>query len=891
MLWLRRITAGLRALLRKKQIECELDDELCAYVEALIDRKIADGMSRDAAVRAARAELGSAAAVKDHVRAIGWESVAESVWQDARYACRGLQKAPGFTAAAILTLALGIGPNAAATSVISFLWQPLPVTNPGELTVLATVQSRNPRVFQRLAYADYQDYKHTGGAFQDMAAWDLDQVALTGDGRTDRLVVGIVTGNYFAMLGLGPAAGRLIGTADDMAGTPRVVVLGHDYWSRRYGGDLSIVGRQVYVDGRRATVIGIAPKAFQGTFRLVRIDAYLPLRQIVPESRLLNRETLSVRVIGRLRPGLDLGQGQAFLDTEAARLENEYAGTNAGRRVRLYSQRLTLVEPEMGNQALIVMAFVMVVVGAVLGIACANVLGLFLARAVQRHREMALRAALGATRSRLVRTGLAEAVLIGLAGTAVGAAVGFVVARRIVAYAAVPGFPIYLDLALDWRVFGYITLLLAASTLLVGLVPALHASGVDPRAGLTEGRTATLGRTKQRMRSALATAQVAGSVALLVMCGLFVRSVSALEAVHLGYDANQILLAATDPSALGYDEARSRAFYESVTGALETLPGVTRVAQSIFVPFGNSNSTAQINAEGTPRPTNLSGVFADRHTVSSDYFQAMGTAILRGHSFVRTDVAGALPVAVINQAMAARLWPGEDAVGKRFEETPGSSSPVTVIGVVADAWYRREELGGTTRPRYFLSLDQFFEHKRVLHVRLDSARPATPADIQRAIRGIDPAVPIDDVFMLDYQVSFGSAGFGGTRGLAYLTGVLGLLGLLLALVGTYGVLSVFVTERRREIGIRMALGATRTDVLHAVLWQSTALTLTGVVLGLALAAGLASLVRGMFFGVRPIDPATFAAVAVAFVVVVALASLLPARLATQIDPLDALRAE
>ena len=883
-----------RSLTRRSDVEQEMAEELRFHLEARAEHiATRHGVSHDDAMRQAQLEFGSLEAHKEEGRealGLGW---VDAVSGDVRYSVRQLRRYPFFTLSAVLTLALGIGPNATMASLINSVLSPLPVANPGELTVLATTQRGNSRIFQRLAYPDYRDYRTAAGAFADLAAWDLNQVGLTAEGQTDRLTVGIVSGNYFSMLGLNPAAGRLISPGDDTTASPLAVVLGHAYWVRRFGADTSVVGREVRVDRQLATIVGVAPGGFEGTFKLARMDAYLALASMVEPSRLANRDALSVRVLGRLRPDASLREAQAAVDTIAGRLEQQYASTNNGRRVRVFSQRLAATGPQNADQFPILILFLMLLVSGVLLIAGKNVLGLLLARALHRQREMAVRAALGASRWKLVRVCLVEALLIGIVGTVVGGLAGLTLARRLATMASTPGFPIYLNVAVDWRVFAYLTIVMLVSTLVIGLIPALRASRVEPRGGLAEGRTLTPGRNRHRTLGALTVAQIASSVVLLAVCGLFMRSVAGLESADLGFEDDRILLASTDPSAVGYDEAKMRGLYRSADAALEALPDVERVAQSAFAPFSSSNSTPYVAADGNPSPTSLTGILADRHFVSSDYFQTIGTPLLRGRSIADTDREGSPPVAVVNQTMAARLWPGENAIGKRFRETAGTEALVEVVGIVPDARYRRDEMNGAAMPRYFLSIDQFFQGARVFHVRVAGrvTPQTTAAEIQSALRQQDDSVPVYDVFPLAYQVSFGPNGFGGTRSLALVTAVLGATALALALVGLYGMLSFAVGQRTNEIGIRMALGAHPGHVVSMVLRRTWGLTLSGLVLGLGLSLALGQAIRGLLFGVGPYDAATIGGVTFLIGLVSTVVGYLPARRASRIDPVVALRHE
>ncbi len=561
-----RIRSLARGLGSRSSVEREVDDELRFHLDARVDDLVARrNLSPEEARRLARLEFGSIEKYKEESREARGLRLVDALRADLRYSVRQLRKYPVFSAAAVLTIALGIGPNAAMGTIVSSVFRPLPVADPYQMTVLATTLPGSSRVWQCLAYPDFQDYKASSAAFSDMAAWDLNPVGLTADGQTDRLMATVVSGSYFSTLRLEPAAGRLILPSDgELGGTEPIVVLSHSYWSRRFGASPSVIGREVRLDGRAFTVVGIAPENFHGTFTLLSSDAYLPLELFESKARLSNRDVLSVRVIARLTPQISLGRARALIETVAKRLAQDHPTTNAGRRVRVYSERLARPEPQNESQGVVLAAVFLTLVGAILLIACANVLGLFLARGLGRGREMAIRAALGASRWDLIRLCLVETLIIGLLGASAGAVAGVATARGLASIAVTPGFPLFLDVRFDWATLVYLAVLLIVSTLLIGLLPAIRASRVDPRRDLSGSRTSTDGRRRQLMRKGLAAAQMAGSVVLLVVCGLFIRSLHELQSADLGFDATRVLLASTDPAAVGFDAGRARAFYESL---------------------------------------------------------------------------------------------------------------------------------------------------------------------------------------------------------------------------------------------------------------------------------------------------------------------------------------
>jgi predicted permease len=671
-----------------------------------------------------------------------------------------------------------------------------------------------------------------------------------------------------------------------------IVVISHSYWMRRFRGDPSIVGREVRVNGRPFTVIGVAPERFKGTFTLVTSDAFFPLQLFRSEARFSNRDVLSVRVIGRIRPDINIEQARASVEAVTRTLERDYPATNAGRQVQLHPERLARPEPQSASQVPLLAAFFLALVAGVLFISSANVLGLFLARGLGREREMAVRVTLGGTRWQLVRLCLVEAFAIAMVGAVVGTGFGMLLARA-AEKASAPGIPLSLEFRMDWSAYAYVTMLLLMCTLVVGLVPALRASHVSPGGDLSAGRTSTAGHRRQLMRKGLAVAQIAASVGLLIVCGLFVRSVRQLEAADLGFDSAPVLLASFDPSAVGYDGARTRTLFEAVDAELEALPGVSSAASAMFVPFGSGNSTSYVAADRDVLPSSRTGVLAENNFITADYFESVGTRFERGRTFTAADTKQSALAAVVNRTMAARLWPNQDPIGKRFRTSTDRTSVFTVIGVVHDATYRLNEIGGLPVARFFLSYDQTDQGgARTLHVRARSANPESlAAAVEGAIRRIDPSVPVYDVFPLDFQIGNSSGGFGGPKGAAMISGMLGLLALVLALVGTYGVLSFSVRERTRELGIRLALGFEPGRAFRMMLKETWLIALIGTTAGLAAGIGAGRLIGRFLFGISPHDLPTVIAVAVAVGLVSTLVGFFPARRASRVDPAVTLRYE
>jgi predicted permease len=884
MRWLATWRVRLRSLFRRHRLDDEMDAELQFHLEQQLAENLAAGMSAKEAARVARLRFGNVPLVREDARAArGWRGL-DPLSQDLRYSLRMLRRYPAFTAAAVVTLALGIGVNTAMVTVVNALLRPLPVPHPEQLTVLAQIRGDNPRVWQRLSYPDYMDYKTSSDAFAEMTGWTQTPVIVTADQQSDLLMAAAVVGDYFSVLGVRPAVGRLISPTDGArGGSEPIVVLGYGYWQRRFEGDPSIVGKVVDVDGRRFTVIGVTPEGFQGNFLPLEVDAFVPLQLFRAEAQFADRDALLVRVIGRLAPTVTMRQAQVSLATISARLEQRYPATNAGRRVRAYPERLARPEPGNADQTLILVSFVLVLVGTVLLVACANVLGLFLARGLGRHKEMAVRTALGASRGQLIRASLVEALLICLLGSALGAVAGGALAASL---------PLPLDLGMDWRVFSYLGALLILATLMVGLLPAWRASRVDPREGLSDGRHTTSGARRPRTMTLLATAQVAFSVLLMVLAGLFVRSFQALESTDLGFEADHVLLASVDASAIGNDAVDIQRFYDWLHTRLLGVPGVERVAQASVVPFDASGSRAYVGRDVDDVPSSTRGLTAHVSLVTADYFTTIGTPLVQGRTFIERDDDPGWDVAVVNETMAAQLWPGEDALGQRFRTAADPESWTEVIGVVRDAPYRRDELNTTVQPRYFRSFGQAYAPTRTLHLNTQAIAPERLATtIQAEIRALAPTVPVYDVMALERFITESPNGFALTVVGVLVTGGTGALALFLALIGIYAVLSFAVGQRTHEIGIRMALGASPGTTFRWVLFQTVTIGAIGLGIGLGVAVAAGPVIGQFLYGVVPYDLPTMVVVVFAITAVLAAVGYVPARRAARMDPMTVLRAE
>jgi predicted permease len=804
-----------------------------------------------------------------------------------------LVKSPVFTITIALTLGLGIGANAAVFSIVNaLLLRPLPVADPFNLYILSVAHPGNDQPHP-VSYADFVDYRDRSDVFSDLAAYELNFAGLSTDNRADRLAVAYVTGNFFSLLGVGAAPGRPVLPSEGATfGADPVIVLGRAYWKRRFNGDPSVVGRRVLVNGRPFVVAGVVPEGFHGVYALVEFDAYMPLGMMFPATAykdlIEKRDNHDLHAIGRLKPGLTRAEAQARLDVLARQLEQQHPATNKAVRVVLTPERLARPEPNAANTNPFIAGVFLFLVTLVLLVACVNVINLLMVRATVRQRELAVRAALGAARGRLVRQMLTEGLLL----ATVGAVAGGILARWLsvlLAHIRIPAdIPIRFEFGFDWRVFGYIAGIALATGIVVGLVPALRASRTDLNDVLREGgRSMAEGTGRHRLRSALVVSQVAVSLVLLIAAGLFVRSVQRAQSVDLGFDPRQVLNLSMDVSQLGLDEARGRAFYREVESRVRALPGIESVSWAYSVPFGYYNSTEYVEAEDHPLPTDQRKPSAPYNLVGPEYFRTLKIPLARGRDFTAQDDERARRVAIVNEFMARMLWPGEDPIGKRFRAA-NDGAWREVVGVTRTGKYRFifEDPG----PYYYEPIAQRYEPLRVLQIRTSGDPEAMAPSVEKEVRALNPDLPVYDVRSLEHTLD-GPNGFFLLRMGALFGGTLGLLGLLLALVGIYGVVSYTAAQRTQEIGVRMALGAQRRDILTLVVGHGLRLIVAGLALGVLAAFALSRVLSNLLFGISATDAATFIAVPLLLGVMALVASYMPALRATRIAPAVALRNE
>ncbi|HEX9763990.1 MAG TPA: ABC transporter permease [Candidatus Acidoferrales bacterium] len=818
----------------------------------------------------------------------------ETLWQDLRYGVRQLLRSPGFTTVAVLTLALGIGANTAIFSVVNaVLLRPLPAADPGSMVRIAHV-TPDGRTASLHSYLDYADYRDQNEIFNGILITNSATALLRAGGTTEQLLAEVVSGDYFAVLGVDAQVGRTFTEADDRAGANPVVVISHHLWQHSFDGNPDVVGQSVELNGTLFTVVGVAPEGFPGLFLGVFTGAWVPVLQAsswVSPDALTNRDAARFRFFGRLRPGVTRPVAQSAMQVVAARLAEAYPETNRGESVLLQPARM--FEGQLRSGAEMLFALLLAVVGLVLLAACANLAGLLLVRAGARRREMAVRMALGATRGGLLRQLLTESLLLGILGGAAGLALGLWTAVLLLRFNPLPeSIPLRFDLSLDVRVLAFALLLSVLVGVAMGLVPALHASRPAAITALKDEATGIVGgRGKTRLRSSFVVVQVMLSLVLLVTAGLFLRSLENAARIDLGFDPQRALAMDLDLGALGLDEERERQFFRDLLERAEGIPGVRAAAYANLAPLDMATPRASVQIEGVEPPPGKDLFDVSMNRVSAGYFRTLAIPLLAGREFTQRDNPAAPRVAVVNQTFARRFWPRQDPLGRRFLLAGDSRrlmqpAEVTVVGVARDIKYRT--LGEEVTPHVYLPDLQHHAQSRTLIVRTHGDPGPMIVTVQREMQQLNPAV---QGFFARTLVQHVALAYVPARLTAGVSAVLGLLALLLATIGLYGLVAYSVLLRTREIGIRVALGAQRGDILRLTVGDSGKLVAVGIALGLAGAWALGATFSGLLYGVAPTDPATLATATGLLAVVAIGATWIPARRAARVDPMVALRYE
>ncbi len=885
MSWLRVAILRIKGMFSRNRRERELDSEVQAHIEALTEENIRRGMAQQEALHAARREFGGIEQTKELYRERHSLPFFETLFQDVRFGARMLAKNPGFTAVSVLTLALGIGANTAIFSVVdAVLLRPLAYKDAERLVTLLH-DGYNP-----VGVANYIDWRDQSQSFEAMGAADYWSANLSGVDSPEHILGLKVTQNLLPMLGVEPMLGRLFVEGEDQPGADREAILSYNLWQRRFAGDTKVVGRVVTLDGEQYTIVGVMPRTFKfAPFWATRAEMWVPNAF---GERIHDRGGNSLRIFARLKQNATLEQARAEIATITARLEQKFPGTN----------RNVIVTPLKKNVVGEVKAPLLVLLGAVgfvLLIACANVAHMLLARSAARQKEIAVRAALGAPRLRVIRQFLTENLLLAGLGAAAGLLLAFWGIRALVALSPA-SIPRVATVTIDARVALFLLAVTVFTGAIFGLAPAMRASAGNLTDILKDGgRGGSDGLSRNRLRNFLVASEFSLALILLIGAGLMVRSFFALQSIDPGFNPNRVLSMAVSVAGTQESESHRRGiFYTQLIERVRALPGVEAAGGINHLPLAGDMWGWPFTIEGRPKPLPGESPIGVYRIVMPGYFETMRLPVLRGREIASSDDANALGVAMINESAVQRYWPNEDSIGKHISfSSDKSSTPqwLTVIGIVRNA--KQEDWAAVAFPEVYLAALQnsAFLGERESHasyitlvVRTAGEPAALASTVKNAVWSFDRNLAISEVLTMDDVVAVANAQprFEMTL-LAAFAGV----ALLLAAVGIYGVMSYSVARRTHEIGIRISLGASRTDVLRMVIRQAMILALTGSAVGIIGALLLSRLMTSFLYGVRPTDPVTFSGVAIMLAIVALAASYIPARRAMRVDPMIALRYE
>ena len=894
---------------RRKQRERDLERELQADLELEAEELRERGLSAEEARYAARRALGNAAMLQEEVReAWGWMFL-DHLKRDVEYALRGMCKSPGFTAAAVLSLALGIGANTGVFTIAdAMLMKALPVERPEELRNLtwirhggdpvgmtshsghAAADERGRNVDGSFSYPAYELFRNSVPQLSDLVAYAPNQFTVTAAGRSDLAFGHYVSGNYFTGLGARPLLGRPIVADDDAPGRPGVVVLSHEYWSGHFGGDPAVLNQVLLINRRPVTVVGVMPPAFQGLLPGRAVDLFIPM-SMVPETappyyRLQDPQDWWVEIFGRLRPGASDDAAAAAVQAALSHQIESYSGT----RLPPESRTEIVLEPGSRGVGLLrsntrkAITILAAVSGMVLLIACLNLANLLLARYASRAKEIATRISIGASRGRLMRQMLVESLVLATVSGAVGLAVAKPLSALLLQLLS--GTVTWgVDVRLDVRALGFTVGVAMLTGVLFGILPAWRATQVQAVQGLKEALAPGRG---PRLRRHLVSIQIALSLLLLVGTGLFVRTLTSLAAVPLGFQTDNILTFQTDPGRSGYEPTQAAGLYRRLEERILAIPGVEAAGISQLPLIGGvvTNGPVRLPGDANGKPTWFL-------TCSDSFLATMGIPIVLGRDLSRADFDLPARSAVVNETFVRKYLAGRNPVGQVFEpprwgRSGGQTAWFTIVGVSKDAHYRgvREEVPPTAYLAYPFRASG--DTRMVFAVRVRQAPGSFAAAVREAVASVDSNLPVAEMRTERDQID---RSLGAERLFASLMSAFGAMAMVLAAIGLYGVMAFAVTRRTPEIGIRIALGAQRSEVQWLVLRQSLVMALWGIVVGVPGALALARLIRTMLYGVEPSDPASIAGAVLVIAVVAALAAWIPARRAASVDPMKALRNE
>jgi predicted permease len=815
----------------------------------------------------------------------------DNIVKDIRYAIRGLIKRPGFTLIAVITLALGIGANTAIFSLVNtVLLRSLPVERPGEIVSVA-VRGKDDS-FLAFSYPNYKDFRDRNDTLAGLIVYRFVPLSMSRSSNNERVWGYEVSGNYFDVLGVKAIKGRTFLPEEDQTQLSHpVIVVSYDSWQHRFGGDPDLVGKDVLINNHQFKVIGVAPEGFKGTEFVYSPEIWLTasmLQWAEPGSNFLGkRDSNNFFGIGRLKPGVDSRQAQASLNILAQQLAKEYPDDNEGQSIKLVPPGFIL--PDLRGAVVSFTWVLMAAVSLVLLVTCTNLAGLLLARATDRRREIAIRLAMGANRFRLIRQLLTESLLLSVLGGGTGLLLAVWMLRFLLGFKPPIDFPLAVDVSIDWRVLIFSLAVSLVASIAFGLVPALQATRSSLLHAL-RNNAAQSGTSRTRLRSGLVVAQIALSLVVLIAAGLVVRTLQQLQTMNPGFDPQNALMMQVELGLQGYDEARGQQFYRQVVERVQALPGVKSASVASFVPLTLNYNSNAIYVEGQPAERGANAPSAMTGNVGPRYFETMSTPLVAGREFTEQDMEKSERVAVVNETFVRQLMPfaksPEEAINRRFSFGETTGPFMRIVGVAKDGKY----FNIAEDPRAFVwtPLIQDYSSSGIVLVRANGNPGSLIGPVRSQIQSLDPTLPVFDVKTLTEHMKFSLF---PSKVAAWVLGVFGLVALLLSAIGIYGITSYAVAQRTREIGIRMALGAQLGDVLRLVLNHGVKLTIIGVAIGLLGAFVVTRAITSVLYGVSATDPLTFGLVSGILILVTLVACYVPARRATKVDPLVALKYE
>jgi len=873
--------ARIKALFVPEAIERDMDKEMRFHFDMLVKEYEASGMSSRAAKEAALRRFGNLTQLKERGRDVRGAGILEELRQDLQYGARMLRRNAGFTVVALLALALGIGVNTAIFSIADGLFFRSAFRNV-DGTILRLYGSRDNGGVDVFSYANYKDIRDQNKSFAELAAHQYIEVSVGAGEALEDVQGEIVTGNYFSVFNVKPRFGRLFLPEDDTTSGP-IVVLSESFWRRQLSSDPNPSGKRVQVNGHVFDIVGVVPDSFRGTFGAFTTDMWFPLSsmQLVRprETNLSQRGWGWLRGTGRLKPGISITQASAEIDRIAEQLRRDYP-RQAG-DINFQLLEAGNLRDELRADASRILLFFTCAAGAVLLITCANIASMMLSKTTARRREVAIRQSLGAGRFRLIRQWITESVLLAAIGGGLGLVLAIWVKQVLLSFVPPEWSNFSPDVTMDWRVLLFAAGLAIMTGVLFGVAPALHAGRASMFSALKSDAASTMGR-RSRFYGALVTVQVTLSLVLLIASGLLFRSLRESQTMNLGFDGDRLVVAHFDLVRNGYKRPEQRAFYEQLFVQLKSAPGVSGVTHGMFAPLSNERESMGYRIEANDPPAGSKSFVVANDIVGPDYFSTMGVPIVEGRGFDPSLNAGSPREAVVNETFARKFWPNQSALGKMIGT--GSTLDTRVVGVARTIAYYT--LGETSQPFVYLSAQQSVPPAVSVFIRSAADAESIVAVVKQAVHAVNSAVSTNDILTF---TTLRQGPLFQTRALMTTAGIFGSLALILTLIGVYGVISYSVSRRTHEFGIRIALGARRSGVFRMVIGEGLRLTVLGVVLGMLAAFGSARLLGGLLFGVTASDPATFISISLFVLITSALACFVPARRATRVDPIVALR--